>query len=305
MARAVRPLSRRLRRCWAAAGAVATLLLVANATARAQVTCRPSPGSNEARLLAHYTVPIAFAATLPSPTLPRGGVSLALEGSWVPTPSRDVRRTDECYAPKDENTGLSPVLPRPRLAVGLGGGVTGELSYLPPVTVADATPSLLGVAISFALGDRTVEHVAPSARRSRRYLLRAHATVGYVDGPITCPRSALQDVPTQPCFGTSASNDRYAPNVSGVEGVVMQPLGARWRVLAGAGVSHARPRFRVNFRTGDGLLDRTRVEHDFTTMTALGGITARLSPRLELGVLAYEVIGRNATVRVTGQWRVR
>lgn len=113
-----------------------------------QAVCRPSSGSAEAQLLSYYAVPLAFSSALPTPALARGEVAIALEMTYVPAPASNSQRSDECFVEKSQHTELSPVLPRPRVAVGLPGGVVAEFSYLPPVTVADATPSLLGLALS-------------------------------------------------------------------------------------------------------------------------------------------------------------
>lgn len=271
--------------------------VVALASARpalGQVTCRPSEGSSEARLLSFYSVPLAFGSALPTPALTVGQVALALELSHVPTPSADVRRIGECYSAKTENTALSAVLPRPRVAVGLPGGVVLEGSYLPPVTVADATPSLLGVALSFGLP------------RLGRVVVRGrvHATVGYVDGPITCAASALQGDPSEPCFGAEPSTDRYAPNVYGGELLGEVPLASSWQLHVGAGLARARPRFQVGFADGNGVLDRTRVAREFTALSATVGVSRLLSPRWSVGALGYGVAGDGATVRLTAQWLV-
>ncbi len=262
---------------------------------RAQGVCMPSARSNEGRLLAFSAIPLAFAAALPTPALEPGKIAIGLELSGIPGPSASIQRSDECFTEKGENTQLSRVLPRPRIAVGLPGGVTAEVSYLPPVTVADATPSLLGVALGYNIP-------APAAVAA---LLRAHATIGYVDGSVTCARSALQDDPTRPCFGTEPSNDRYSPNVYGLEFLVGTQLSPRVRASLGAGASHLRPRFRVGFRSGLGLLDNTRVEQNFTRATASANIATAITKRVDVGVQLYAVARDGATVRLTTQWRLR
>lgn len=261
----------------------------------AQSTCRPGSESAEAQLLAWYAVPLAFSSALPAPTLGTGEIAVAIEGTYVPAPSRDVRRSDECFVAKSQNTELSPVLPRPRVAIGLPGGLTAEVSYLPPVTVADATPNLLGLALAYGLP--TVRDIALQ--------VRLHGTVGHVEGPITCSEQSLQPNPAQPCFGTEPSQDRFAPNVYGTELLAGVALGNAWHARAAAGVSHARSRFQVGFRNGFDILDDTRVARDFTRATGALGITRVISPRLDVGLLAYGVAGDAATVRLTGQWRIR
>ncbi len=261
----------------------------------AQSVCTPSARSSEGRLLAFSAIPLAFASALPGPALNRGEIVVGLELSAIPEPAASIQRSDECFVEKGQNTQLSRVLPRPRVAVGLPGGVMVEVSYLPPVTVADATPSLLGLALAYTT------RVTPAVTA----MLRAHGTIGYVDGPVTCARSALQGDPTQPCFGTEPSNDRYAPNAYGLEFLLGTQLSSRVSASLGAGATHLRPRFRVGFRNGFGLLDETRVEQNFTRATLMANLAASMTPRLGLGAQAYAVPRDGATIRLTTQWKVR
>lgn len=279
----------------AALGAVVTGTLAA-ATLHAQsVICRPSAGSNEAALLSHYAVPLAFGPALPSHALRAGELALALEAAWLPAPPANRRRSGECYQDKAENTTLSPVLPRPRVAVGLPAGVVLEASLLPPVTVADATPLLLGLALSHArqLGGRAT------------LLARVHGTAGYIDGPVTCAADALQTDPTQPCFGDTPSDDRYAPNAYGGDLLLDVPVADAWRAQLGAGLLHSRARFDVNFTNAFGVRDGTRVRFDDTAASLTAGVARRVGARAAIGVLAFAVPGRTTTVRLTGQWQLR
>jgi len=274
---------------------LAGLLMSASLAAAQGRICRPSPGSNEARLLTHFVVPLAFSSALPSPQLAAGEVVVALEATWLPTPDASVSRSEQCYLDKAENTGLSPVLPRPRVAVGLPGGVAVEASLLPPVTVADATPLLVGLALSYArpLGERAT------------LLVRGHTTLGYVDGPVTCARDALQDDPSVPCYGDTPSNDRYAPNVTGGELLVDLPWRGAWHAHLGAGVLHARPRFDVNFTNAFGVRDDTQLLFTRTAASVTAGLSRRIGPRAAVGLLGYAVPGDGATLRLTGQWQLR
>jgi hypothetical protein len=261
----------------------------------AQSTCRPSPSSAESRLLRWFSLPLGFHAAMAPEALAPGQLVVALELAAVPQPGADVRRAEDCFVEKGQNTGLSPVLPRPRLAIGLPLDLAVELSYLPPVTVADATPSLLGVALSRALLARGPSHVQ----------LRAHATLGSVEGPVTCARGALQPDPLQPCFGAEPSNDRFAPNVYGLELLGARRVGVAWRMSAGLGAAHLRPRFQVGFRNGFGVLDATRVVGEYTRATGVIGADRALGARGTVGLLASGMAGDAFTVRVTGQWRLR
>src|SRR5262245_33874196 len=106
--------------------------------AAAQSVCKPPASSNDAKLLAYFAGPLAFGALPELSALGAGQWTLAGELTGVPSPPSSIARsTGECGFSKSEHSGLSPVLPRPRLAYGLGGGWVIDASWLPPVTVAD------------------------------------------------------------------------------------------------------------------------------------------------------------------------
>src|SRR6185295_6857584 len=102
--------------------------------------CKVGKETNEAKLLAYYAAPLAFS---PSGTLEHmapGGIRAAFEVTYIPEPSDELRKTSVCFLPKDENSQLSSVLPRPRLSVGLPGGFFVEGTYLPFLLVIGAPP---------------------------------------------------------------------------------------------------------------------------------------------------------------------
>lgn len=229
--------------------------------------CRVAPTTNEAKLLAYYAAPLAFSPGGVLEPLARGAARAAIDLTWIPAPDDDLRRTSQCFLPKEENTQLSPVLPRPRLAVGLAEGVMLEASWLPPVTVADATANILGLALAF------VRHGAG------RYgvAVRAHATVGRVRGPITCSAESLQlDDAGGACFGIAESRDTYEPNIAGLEAALTWRRDERLAGYAGAGFSALRPRFQVGFQPTGGAYDSTRVVVNLDRWTAMAGVRYEL-----------------------------
>ncbi|HEX7123666.1 MAG TPA: hypothetical protein VF178_14920 [Gemmatimonadaceae bacterium] len=271
------------------------LCLAAALPGLAHAQCRPGPNSNEARLLAYYAVPLAFSPSGVLEPLPVGGVRLAFDLTWIPAPSDELQRTDRCFLPKGENTQLAPVLPRPRVAVGLPAGLVLEATWLPPLTVADATPNMASIALSVV---RPVSPVLGVA-------VRAHATVGEVTGPITCPREALQlDDAGAACYGTAPSEDTYHPNVAGVE-LALTWRGHRLAGYAGAGLSSLRPRFRVGFQEAGGDYDATRVIVDMSRVTALAGVRWLLTESADLHGEAYAVPEDLTVLRVGASIRVR
>ena len=166
----------------------AVVFTASSASAQTGVTCEPPKESNEAQLLAFFATPIAFSPGGMLAGLRAGQVRVGFEAAYVPSPSREMQQPEACYGiKKTENTNLSPVFPRPRVAIGLPGGVVLEGSYLPPISVADAEPNLGSVALSYpwrVRGSDEQGHVD--------VLLRAHATFGWVRGSITCPEKSLQ-----------------------------------------------------------------------------------------------------------------
>jgi hypothetical protein len=181
--------------------------------------CTPPANSNEARLLAFYEAPIVFSTADAPMRLAPGSVALTGELTGVPAAPKNVQETNFCYAAKQDATNLSPLLPRLRIAVGLPLGFAVEGAYLPPVTVDRAQPNLGSLALSY-----TRSLLAPVAEASGVGLvmqLRAHATMGSVKGPITCPSSALQTSNEgQPCFGTVPSDDAFFATSEGGEGTL-------------------------------------------------------------------------------------
>ena len=276
---------------------IAALLFLAGPQI-ASAQCRPPANSNEAKLLAFYAVPLAFSLEGAGPRLPAGAVILTGELTYVPTAPASISRTNLCYPPKSERSGLANVLPRPRVTVGLGSGFSVELSYLPPVTVIDATPSLGGVAVAWAAPAKYIGGVLDLA-------LRAHATIGYVDGPITCPQSSLQQTsPTQPCYSNTASKDRYAPNVMGGEVIVGSHTSSiGW--YAGAGYSSLSPHFQVGYKSLGGFVDNTKVDVTLSRVSAFAGALYTMTRGLDLTAQLYSVPQDATTGRLGINWRVK
>jgi hypothetical protein len=260
--------------------------------------CHPDDDQREAKLLAFYTGPLTFSPGGNVTALGRGQLRLGFEATYVPEPSDEISRPERCYASsKSEDTRLSPVFPRPRLALGLGSGWVIEGSYLPPVTVFDATPNLASFAISriVSIGEAGL-------------LLRAHATFGKVEGAITCSEDAIQLVNTaEPCYGSQKSNDTYKPTMVGGEAAITFVLGSRTTGYAGGGYTSLRPRFQVGFRDGrPGVAyDSTRIEVDLNRVSLFGGVLYQVSPLIGLTAELYSVPEDVTTFRIGASYRWR
>ena len=260
--------------------------------------CVPPANSNVARMLAYPEGPMAFASLGAVTALPAGAVTIGGELTWVPSPPASITRVDACHTPKSDHPGLAQLLPRPRLIIGLGNGFSVEGMYLPPITVANATPNMGSVALAWAapVGDRSL-HLDLSAR--------ALATFGHVRGSITCPRSALQQSdPAGPCWASTPSEDTYEPNAIGAEVAVGRTLGEiRW--YGGLGIASIRPRMTVGFTYLNGATDNTVVHIDLTRVSLFGGLTYAVSRTVALSAQLYSVPQDATTGRVGLSWRLR
>lgn len=278
--------------------ALAPLLASMPVALNAQALCKPASDTPEAQLIAFFSGPLAFGAMPGTIGLTRGRVVVAGELTAMPSPPSAISRSSgACGFNKSENSDLAPVFPRPRVAIGLGHYVTVEASYLPPITVADATPHLGGLAVSVD---------APHQMPFNTILsLRLHTTIGSVDGPVTCPKKELQTTnASAPCNGTTPSDDTYEPNVTGLEAIVRGRAGAlRWHGVVGA--NSLRSRFRVNFTDGRGFEDRNVVEVQLTRVVVAGGVAWQPRPTITLSAQAYSVPEDATTVRLGIAWRLR
>jgi hypothetical protein len=279
--------------------ALCAILMPAALTA--QSVCKPGSGTNEAKLLAFFAGPLGFSYVPGVSGVGLGNVAVAGELALLPKPPSAITHSSGvCGFNKSENADLAPVFPRPRVAVGIGGGVVVEASWLPPVTVMDATPHLSGFALSWTMG-------AALPFASAHLTLRAHTTLGDVEGPITCPKKYLQTTSTnQPCYGSTPSKDRYEPNVSGVEAVAharLTKLG--WHV--GVGVNNLYSRLKVNFADGRGSAfdDHNVVQINLSRVAVLGGVTWDAMPKLSLAAQVYSVPSDATTGRLGLAWRLR
>lgn len=280
-------------------------VLVASAGAAfpaARAQCRPGAKSNEAKLLAFYSVPIAFSA-LDAPVRQQAWhLELQAEVSPVPTADPSIEHASECYtASAQQHSRLTRVFARPRAILTLPLGLAIEASYIPPVQVGDAHPHLGGAAIS-----ETAPLSGFGPFGSSALMLRAHGTIGHVRGPITCAQSSLQQSdPEGACYGDRPSNDTFKPNMFGLEGVYgVASRGGRFDFFAGTGVTWLRPRFEVGFTDLNGVTDHTQVEVNLQRWSLLGGATLHLPASLAITTEVYSVPKDVTTWRIAASYRL-
>jgi hypothetical protein len=185
--------------------------------------------------------------------------------------------------------------------IGLPAGFIFEGSYVPPIQLYDAKPNLGSFALSRA------QRLPSAWGGALTLLLRAHGTVGQVQGPITCPTKGLQtDDTAAPCFGTSPSNDTFHPYMVGGEGTLsLTTRDQRWAFWAGGGVNWLKPRFQTGFTDGNGFTDSTRVLVDLTRAVVFGGVTAHVTHAFELSAQVYSQPADVTTVRFAAGYIVR
>ena len=253
----------------------------------AQYVCRPSTGSNEARTLAIFSVPLAF-----SPSAAPGratGLTLGVEAASVPNVDPATATPTTCRPGKGpENTDLLPALARPRIGFALPLGLGLEASWIPPVRVAGVKANLIGLSLTRTFG--RADGLAAA--------VRAHATFGSIHAPVTCDREALGD-PESECFQGELSDDRFSPNIMGADiSVGWAMAGGRLRPYVGSGYNRLQPRFQVNFRNRFGELDTTRVAVNLNRAVVFGGAGWQLSDRLAIAGESYAVPADAVTGRL-------
>lgn len=281
---------------------VGVILLAAQREATAQ--CRVQTNSNEAKLLAFYTAPIVFSMGTSPEELPPGSIRIGAEGEYIPKPDPAIERTGACFTQKSEHTSLSNVFGRPRITVSGPFGFAFEAAYLPPVTIARATPNLFSYAVS-----KAHHFAAGPVSNGTTLMLRMHGTFGNVKGAITCPQSQLQQTsPTSPCYGTSPSHDTFHPNMFGGEitaGFV--PESRAISFYGGAGANRIDPHFQVGFTDANGNVDQTQVELEkpIIRATIFGGVTAIVRQIFDVGAQVYSVPADVTLFRLMGGIRIR
>jgi len=277
------------------------LFIVAAAEAGAQ--CKVKSSSNEGKLLAFYTAPIVFSMAGAPEVLPSWSVRIGGEAEYLPKPNRAIEQTGSCFTQKSEQTRLSPVFGRPRITIGGPLGFAVEAAYLPPVTIARATPNLFSFAVSQA------HHFSVGPARGTTLMLRFHTTVGNVKGAITCPKSQLQQTsPSSPCFGTSPSKDTFHPDMFGGDFAAgFAPGDGPFSFYGGVGANRIDPHFQVGFTSTGGGVDNTQVELESPLVRAavFGGVTGVFRRIFDLGAQVYSVPADATLFRLMGGIRIR
>ena len=257
------------------------------ATAAAQYDCLPGPGSNEAKTLAIFAVPLAFGRGSAPNLLP--GFSAGVEFTYLPRVGDATATPTICRPGKGpENTDLLFALPRPRIGLPLPFGLALQASWVPPLRVQRVKANLFGLSVEKVFGHLDGLVAA----------LRVHATFGSVRAPITCDDNALAD-PTSECFGGNRSDDRLHPNIMGIDLAVGGPVAqGTLRPYGGVGYNRLQPRFQVSYLNQFGELDEQRVEVDLDRFVLFGGAAWQTTDRFSVTGELYAAPSDAITGRV-------
>jgi hypothetical protein len=267
---------------------VGLVLAVVPGAVAAQL-CRPGPSSNEARTFAIVSTPLVFTGAGAAGATHRR-LEVGLEAVYLPRVDAATRTPTTCRPGKGpENANLLTIAPRPRVALFPGAGLMLEASWIPPVRLNGVKPDLVGLALAWTGG---------LGRDDARLTLRGHATLGRIRAPITCPDAALQD-PTSEYYQGRRSDDRFDPDVFGVEAQVAWSLGdGLVQPYLGTGYNRLQPRFQVNFTNAVDLTDNQKVEVDLNRVALFGGVTWRAAGAVTVSGEVYAMPSDTITGRL-------
>jgi hypothetical protein len=272
------------------------LTLLSPAVCLAQGDCFPPKDSHEAQLFAALAVPLAFSLPeAPSPVAP-GQVRLALEATYLPNISAEIRTPTICRPGKGpENIDQLPGFLRPRVSVSLPARVQFEASWIPPVRLNGVKANLVGLSLQRSF---------PIAAGGTLLTVRTHGAFGLIRAPFTCDEAALQDA-NSVCFRGTRSDDRFHPNIFGAEAAVSWSLAeGRIRPFLGGGINVLHPRFQVNFTDQFGELDNRKVEVDLTRGALFAGATWAPAGGFALSGQIYSAPGDAVTGRLAASYLI-
>jgi hypothetical protein len=263
----------------AAAIACAGLLTAVASPAAAQVqTTFQIPFTRpEAWALAHFTAATLLSGLETPVTRRPGDVSIGLELGWLPalTPTEELVGFDGIDS-LDLNQ--APLLPRPRVTIGLPAHFAVIVAAVPPVPMYGLKAALLAVGLERPLIEKPRWTVG----------LRGYGQVGWVRGAYTCPASLLAFPPGSPqnmmgCDATSSDTAslRYVGGEASV--AYRTEASSRFSPHASIGINDMDVGFQVDALTY-GSLDHTHYLSHGTTVSTSAGVNYRLTSRFDVGV---------------------
>ncbi len=232
-----------------------------------------------------------------------GSFSVGLELAWLPSLNEAQRRVG-FDGTKLEDLNKAPVLPRPRVVVGLPARFSLIVAADPPIRAFGIKPKLLALGLERPVYESEGLVVG----------VRGYGQFGSVEAAFTCPASVLGFAPGSAAnsYGCRAvSSDTASLRFVGGE-VGVGYDGARWHGLsphAAFAVNYLDTVFQVNAFTFD-YLDRTRLLSHGVTIAASGGLSYPLARKLRASVDVFYtplwvVRQAGATDRNDGLFNVR
>lgn len=224
-------------------------------------------GSNEAELFRIRGTSTVFARVASPLTLREKGVVIAFEATSLPAVDDATATPTYCNTGKPpEHVNLLPVLPRPRVIIGLADEITLEASWVPPIRIDGVKADLLGLALARTapLGNGLVS-------------IRANATFGVIRAAITCTKEQIAQNPadsgaSECAGGAHPSDDHFKPNSYGLDLTYGWPVGGgKLRPYFGAGVNWLRPRFQVDFTDRFDVHKDQKIEGNYRRLALFGG----------------------------------
>jgi hypothetical protein len=247
--------------------------------------------SSEAQLMGFYAAALSF-----TPLGNQGGAPFeaGIEATYLPSLSEEDRETTFAGA-KVQNTNYTNVLPRPRVRWRPTERWLAEVGFIPPVELFGVTPEQYAAAVAFRVGE---------AGREIRFWSRGHYLYADIEGPITCPEDATEDVTNTVCYGGQESADHFRPESYGLDLVVEGPRlfadTVAW--YAAAGWEHQTLRFQTHFVNIFGRLDDQALVARVDRASILGGVTWNAGHGLRLVGEASYMPDALFTARVGLSW---
>jgi len=228
----------------------------------------------EAWAMKWYASVMQFTALGPPESRAAGSVDLAFEVGWIPHLSEEQRRIG-FNGLKVEDLNKLPILPRPRVTIGLGRDWSLDLSYIPPIEIEGVKANL------FFAG---VERPVYSAGRWT-FGVRGYGQVGSVKGDYTCSEETAEIEPGEPGneFGCDEpSNDEVTLNAISAAVTGGFAASERTSLYFGVAANYMDLEFQVDALTY-GFRDRSRLITDGWTGSLNAGASWRLGEKTVLG----------------------
>jgi hypothetical protein len=232
----------------------------------------------ESWALKYFSAVSTFTGLGPPMVREAGSVDFALEGGWIPHLSDSQRRVG-LNGTNLEDLNKSPVFGRPRVAVGLPGGISFEAGWVPPVEVDGQKSNIFSAALERPFFDHGPVILG----------LRLYGQAGHVTGDFTCPPSVASQPPGSggnPLGCVGLSDDRATLDNAGaaLTGGVKIGGGGSLHFAAGATYND------LVFQTGAsefGVPDTTRLITHGWTGWAAAGVGWPLGKRVGFSVEAF------------------